>query len=547
MGLRDETSASKIKLEEFQDDFSKIDEILEKRIKSGSFDVDEPIFDDELIHAGQQDEEGEKMDAEWDTPVQNDDIKQFAKDLGINFGFSKGFGQQGTLNDLISLTFIKPQPPSNNLPTSIPTAKPIENKLNEIFNSESQLLSHFVSDNFKYLPPNDDSSPPKKPVFPAEIFNPFPNPNPFVNKGFPQFTANPMHNMLSQQNDPIAQFTKYVGEKGNGQVNPPVQPNYQNQIKEKINRDKVSLKTASPESMLQTIFYEYKLDPNLKLFSLFHSKFRFDIDKEVWFYKDPLGIIQGPFKSIIMDLWNLDGYFNSTLQVSWLQNNQFVTIEHFIANPTSLYKLAMIYTSFPIKFDLDEFEDYKRKESLSIELQNEAPNNPNKNQIESIFQMMKSNNMDEPLNQQNLVDHNAKFLENLMEDSTAQKMLETNANILLSSNMNQGNSAVENHINLLAQRFPSLSIAQNSFLPKNPEISQPPQKPEPNPRKKSGKASHTHKAKEMEPPKLTAFELKKMLGIKMAQDHVEEENVVRVLIPEKKRDIVFSGEEFPPL
>lgn len=42
-----------------------------------------------------------------------------------------------------------------------------------------------------------------------------------------------------------------------------------------------------------------------------------DIFSKVWFYKDKLGNIQGPFMSFDMDIWNGEGnYFASDLLIS---------------------------------------------------------------------------------------------------------------------------------------------------------------------------------------------------------------------------------------
>lgn len=80
------------------------------------------------------------------------------------------------------------------------------------------------------------------------------------------------------------------------------------------------------------------------IFSLFTQRVpNHDFNEEVWFYKDPQNEIQGPFNSCDMDNWNSDGYFSLSLEIAWNQKENFILIEQFIKNPSTLILLSLKY------------------------------------------------------------------------------------------------------------------------------------------------------------------------------------------------------------
>ena len=267
------------------------------------------------------------------------------------------------------------------------------------------------------------------------------------------------------------------------------------------------------------------------------------MEQDVWFYKDPLGMVQGPFKSLNMDLWNLDGYFNPMLMISWLQNKQFVTIDHFKANPASLYKLAMIYVPYPIKFDLEEFEEYKRKESQGnepiksnstqinhIQNTNSIASQQYQNvEMHSLYDFMKSNNIQTQGNTQPIFTGVGNIIPSKHERLDGHQ----------SKSQKEFNFNAELQLNLLAQRFPDLLVQpeiSNKFEVKR-KTSQT--------KSKGGQSSSKGIQKEigMKNKSLTASELKMMLGIK-SKPQVEEEEVY---VPKIRQDTALNGEDLPPL
>ena len=96
---------------------------------------------------------------------------------------------------------------------------------------------------------------------------------------------------------------------------------------------------------------------NEPFFAIFTQKLLVQkISDRIWYYRDPRGIVQGPFSSVEMDLWNSDNYFPDHLPISWLQYKQFISIEQFKSNPFLLLKLA--------KLNLPNFKKYLKFKNL---------------------------------------------------------------------------------------------------------------------------------------------------------------------------------------
>ena len=573
----EDSPSKKIKLSEFEGNFSKIDEILERRIKEGNFGESDDDLPDLLIE--EEDLDNKMEEIEWNSTGNTEDLQKFVCfSLGMEgnseekgkFGlknqdqnaFNENLGKgNGKMKEIEGFDFGKFASQMSGSTNQQPV-----NNLEAIFKSQAEpsipLLNPLPSpiNNFQFLPSNSTKSPPSK-VFAHEMFNSFTNNSNNFNLG--NTIGNPIEVKKNGGDNEKDHFSKLLNNfrNVNGIDVLPPQENPANfrkkEEKDKINRERAaSLKTASPEQMLQNLFSDMEAYSDIRMFSIFQSKFQLEQEKDTWYYKDPLGMIQGPFKSLNMDLWNLDGYFNPMLMISWLQSNQFVTIDHFKSNPASLYKLAMIYIPYPIKFDSAEFEEYKRKESLPIEqpLSQEPiiqPIQAQNSEMNNLFDFMKSNNI-----QSNSLNSFQNLHENSNLTKTEAKFPDSDAQ---SSEFN-----AHEQLSLLAQRFPELSIASSNsnsnpnpnFLPAS--LPNPQSKSSKHKRKPSQgfqpKQSSSSKGNNLldQSPNLTASELKSMLGIKpkeKSEDGDFNENVRKNSSKNQKEvELGFNKEEdFPPL
>lgn len=121
------------------------------------------------------------------------------------------------------------------------------------------------------------------------------------------------------------------------------------------------------EKLLSRIFPPMAKYNQFLIFSIFTNKFNFESLVEAWYYKDPYDQIQGPFSSENMDIWNTQGYFPSSLNISWFQPQQFVCLEKFRNSPETIYKLAQIYSSKVIKISdtvIDEYIESEKRSSV---------------------------------------------------------------------------------------------------------------------------------------------------------------------------------------
>jgi len=80
-----------------------------------------------------------------------------------------------------------------------------------------------------------------------------------------------------------------------------------------------------------------------------------------WFYVDPLGKIQGPFKEDEMSLWYQHGFFYDTLMLRRSIDSNFISLHHLIQAFGSAQPFVIASTGFPIpKVDHVENLPYKQ-------------------------------------------------------------------------------------------------------------------------------------------------------------------------------------------
>jgi GYF domain len=48
-----------------------------------------------------------------------------------------------------------------------------------------------------------------------------------------------------------------------------------------------------------------------------------------WFYKDPAGLIQGPFNKFQMSQWYEIGYFQDDLEIAFGENSMFLPLYRY--------------------------------------------------------------------------------------------------------------------------------------------------------------------------------------------------------------------------
>lgn len=219
-------------------------------------------------------------------------IKDFALNIGSGLFTPKEDPEQGTLDFWASSVNLTKNLPSNNNPVYIPANEPVQKPAkNVISNLTSPVVTPQEIDCFYK---NFNDSPPPKKISALE-----------------------------------EKFLKEI---------------------ESAKKPKKEEKPPATKNPFQDIFAGSSPYNKIMMFNIFHSLFNLDQSMQVWFYKDPMGNVQGAFSSLEMDLWNLDGYFKPKLEISWLQNKSFITIEAFKDDPSFLYKMAMKYFPKKIKF-----------------------------------------------------------------------------------------------------------------------------------------------------------------------------------------------------